>query len=92
MSTTPHVEHLRASARHLRGIAGAIANSRALTVFNLAGADTWVGPTPQACSDALVTLRRQLQTTQQTLTDTARRIERQADALALQPPGIGSAS
>ena len=92
MSTSPHIEQLRASARHLRSLATVIGASRALTVFSLAGPDTWLGPTQQGCYDALVTMRRQLQTSQQTLTDTARRIDRQADALALRPPGLGVAS
>ena len=89
MSTTPHVEQLRASARHLRSLAGAIGASRALTVYRLAGNDTWVGPTQLACYEALVSLRRQLQSSQQALTDTAHRIDRRADAIALQPPSLG---
>lgn len=92
MSTTPHVEQLRASARHLRSLASAIGASRALAVYSFAGADTWVGPTQLACYAELVSLRRQLQTSQQALTDTAHRIDRQADAIALQPPGLGLAS
>jgi hypothetical protein len=92
MTTTPHVEQLRASARHLRSVATAIGASRALTAYSLAGTDTWVGPTQLACYEALVSLRRQLQTSQQALTDTAHRIDRQADAIALQPPGLGLAS
>ena len=91
MTTTPHVEQLRASARHLRSVASAIGASRALTVYSLAGTDTWVGPTQLACYGELVALRRQLQSSQLTLTDTARRIDRQADAIALQPPGFGLA-
>lgn len=92
MATTPHVEQLRASARHLRSVASAIGASGALTVYSLAGTDTWVGPTQLACFEELVSLRRQLQTSQQTLTDTAHRIDRRADAIALQPPGFGLAS
>ncbi len=92
MSTTPHVEQLRASARHLRSLAVAIGASRALTVYRLAGTDTWVGPTQLACYEALVSLRRQLQSSQQALTDAAHRIDRRADAIALQPPGLGLAS
>ncbi|MEO8266923.1 MAG: hypothetical protein ABI706_15580 [Ilumatobacteraceae bacterium] len=92
MTTTPHVEQMRASARRLRSVASAIGASRALTVYRLASTDTWVGPTQLACYESLVFLRRQLQTTQQSLTDTAHRIDRQADAIALQPPGFGLAS
>jgi hypothetical protein len=50
-----------------------------------AGPETWVGPTAQSCYDALLAVRRQLQSNQQTLTDTARRLERQADAIEQQP-------
>ena len=92
MTTTPHVEQLRASARNLRSLASAIGASGALTIYRLAGTDTWVGPTQLACYEDLVSLRRQLHTSQQALTDTAHRIDRRADAIALQPPGLGLAS
>ena len=81
MSTSANVEQLRASAVHLRVLAGQIGASRALTVHNLAGPDTWVGPTPQACLDALLAVRHQLQSEQQALVDTARMYERRADEL-----------
>jgi alpha-beta hydrolase superfamily lysophospholipase len=90
-STTTHVEQLRATARHLHSLAGLIGGSRALDVYSLAGTDTWEGPTPLACRAALVALRRQLLANQQTLTDTARRLERRADLLEQQPL-ISSAS
>jgi hypothetical protein len=85
MSTATEVEQLRATARHLHSVSKMIGSSRALTVHNLAGTDTWVGPTPQACYDALLALRRQLLGSQQTLTDTAHRLERRADVLEQQP-------
>ncbi len=81
MSTATQVTQLRARAAGLRSLASAISSSRALTVYRLAGPQTWVGPTAQACFDALVTLRRQLQTEQQSLRDNARRLDRQADVL-----------
>jgi hypothetical protein len=87
MSTSITVEQLRARARHLRLVSAAIGSSRALTVYRLADTDTWVGPTPQACRDALIALRRQLQTHQQSVSDAARRLEREADRLE-QHPGI----
>ena len=62
-----------------------IGSSRALTVHTLAGTDTWVGPTPQACYDTLLALRGRLLANQQTLADTARRLERRADLLEQQP-------
>jgi hypothetical protein len=84
MSTT-QVEQLRATARQLHSVAGLIGGSRALNVYTLAGTETWEGPTPLACSEALMTLRRRLIASQQAATDTARRFERRADLLEQQP-------
>jgi hypothetical protein len=92
MSNITQIELLRTTARHLRSMSNLIGASRALTVHSLAGPDTWVGPTPQACHDALLALRGRLQAHQQTLTDDARRLERRADVLEQQPPFIGPAS
>jgi hypothetical protein len=83
MSTATQVQQLRARAADARRLASAISSSRALTVYRLAGPETWVGPTAQACCDALLTVRRQLQTQQQSLSDAARRLDRQADELEL---------
>ena len=85
MSTALHVTELRASARNLRTISSLIAASRALTVYTLAGPETWVGPTAQSCFDALVGLRRQLQAELQSLGDTARLLEQRADELEQRP-------
>lgn len=85
MSTPAQVEQLRARARHLRFVSSKISYSRALTVHSLAGPDTWVGPAPQSCYDALLALRRQLQSHQQSLNDIARNFERRADDLERQP-------
>ena len=92
MSTATQVEHLRTRARQLRSVSGTIGASRALTVYSLAGPDTWIGPTAQACQDALLALRRQLQANQQSLTDAARVLDRRADTLEQQPPVIGVVS
>lgn len=83
--STIQVERLRATAGRLRSASTQIGTSRALTVYSLAGPETWIGPTAQSCYDALLAVRRQLQANQQTLTDTARRLERQADAIEQQP-------
>ena len=85
MSTTVQVEKLRATATRLRSVSARIGASLALTVYSLAGPETWVGPTAQSCYDAFLAVRRQLQANQQTLTDTARRLERQADSIEQQP-------
>jgi hypothetical protein len=86
MSTAAQVELLRVRATCLRAVSNAIGASRALVVHTLAGPDTWVGPTPQSCYDALLAIRRHLQTHQQTLIGTARAFERRADELAQQTP------
>jgi hypothetical protein len=92
MSSTPHVAQLRARAVHLRHLSAVVGASRAMTVYRLAGPDTWIGPTPQSCSDALLAMRRQLQASQQTLDDAARCLERRADQLERQPPSVGLVS
>jgi hypothetical protein len=92
MSTITQVEQLRATARHLRSMSSLIGSSGALTVYSLAGPDTWVGPTAQACHEELLALRHRSLTNQQTLTDSALRLERRADSLALQPSPVGGAS
>ena len=85
MSTASHITELRASAKNLRAMSSLVAASRALTVYTLAGPETWVGPTAQSCFDALVGLRRQLQAELQSLGDTARMLERRADELEQRP-------
>jgi hypothetical protein len=85
MSTMSQAEKLRATAGRLRSVSTQIGACRALTVYNLAGPETWVGPTAQSCCDALLAVRRQLQANQQSLTDSARRLERQAEAIEQQP-------
>jgi hypothetical protein len=85
MSTMGQAEKLRATAARLRSVSTQIGACRALTVYNLAGPETWVGPTAQSCYDALLAVRRQLQANQQSLIDTARHLERQAEAIEQQP-------
>ena len=84
-STATQIEQLRTTARHLYSVASLIGRSRAITVYTLAGPDTWVGPTGQACSEALLAVRQRLVANQQTINDTARRLERRADVLGQQP-------
>ena len=86
MSTAAEVEQLRARARDLRAVSVKLGASRALVLHTLSGPDTWVGPTPQSCHDALVGIRRSLQTHQHALLDIARTLERRADEIARQPP------
>ena len=92
MSTAGQIQQLRSTAAHLRSLSGLIAGSGALTVYSLAGVETWIGPTPQWCYDELLSVRRQLQSNQQSLTDTARHLDRQAMALEQQASIAGLAS
>ena len=85
MSTLNQAEKLRATAARLRSVSTQIGTCRALTVYNLAGPETWIGPTAQSCYDAMLAVRRQLQGNQQTLADTARHLDRQAEAIEQQP-------
>jgi hypothetical protein len=85
MTTAIRVAELRTSAKNLRTMSSVIAASRALTVYTLAGPETWVGPTAQSCFDALVDLRRQLQAELSSLGDTARMLDRRADELEQRP-------
>ncbi len=85
MSTATQIEQLRATARQLRAVSSRIDASRVMTAYTLAGTDTWTGPTPEACYIALLAVRRQLLANQQTLADSALRLERRADALEQQP-------
>ncbi|MEO7372254.1 MAG: hypothetical protein ABIZ69_15410 [Ilumatobacteraceae bacterium] len=86
MSTIAQVNQLRATANHLRSLAGRIGESRALTAYGLADTDTWVGTTQQVSYSELVAVRRSLQANQQELTDTANHLERQAEVLEQQAP------
>jgi hypothetical protein len=81
MTTPTQPQHLRAAATRMRALAASIGSSRALTVYRLGGLDTWIGPTPQRCDDALRTIRRQLQSAQQSSSDIARSLDRRADAV-----------
>jgi hypothetical protein len=86
MTTSPQAQQLRARAATLRSLSKKIGNSKALTVYRCAGTDTWVGPTPDRCRDALTTMRAQLQTQQAALLDTAALLEQRAVSLDNQLP------
>ncbi|HZX55216.1 MAG TPA: hypothetical protein VFE86_11075 [Ilumatobacteraceae bacterium] len=85
MSTTVQIQQLRNSAHLLRSLSTSIGRSRAITVHALAGPDTWIGPTAQSCYDELLAVRRLLLTNQESLVDTANRIERRANELEQLP-------
>ena len=86
MSNTPQIAHLRDRAQHLRTMATMIASTPAISIYRYAGPDTWVGPTAQACLDALVALSSQLEAHRQSLCDKASGLDREADDLQLRLP------
>jgi hypothetical protein len=86
MSTTPQSLQLRARADSLRNLSAKIGKSLALTVYSGAGPDTWVGPTPDRCFEALKTIKDQLQKQQSTLLDSATVLERRAKEIENQVP------
>lgn len=91
MSTTPAAQHLRQRALVLHGLAGRIEHLAVLTVHIEAGADTWVGPSPQLCADDLRLRSMQLQAEADQLRREARRFDRIADEMDAQTP-IGAPS
>lgn len=70
---------LRVRATGLRSLASRLGRLRALDVVRLAGPDTWIGPSPEACRLDLLALRRALQHAADDLRVAAHRLERQAD-------------
>ncbi|HEY7626496.1 MAG TPA: hypothetical protein VH761_05490 [Ilumatobacteraceae bacterium] len=85
MSTAILAEQLRSRARHLRHLSSTIATCRAIGMYALAGPDTWVGPTPQACYESLLDVRRHLQEQHELLARTASAMERRAAELETAP-------
>jgi FtsZ-interacting cell division protein YlmF len=81
MSTTPASQQLRSRADSLRKLSAKISKSPALTVCSGAGPDTWVGPTPDRCYEALKTIKDQLKKQQSTLIDSAALLEKQAERI-----------
>jgi hypothetical protein len=81
MSNAPQIARLRDRAQHLRSVSNMIASSPAVSIYRLAGPETWVGPTAKACFDALVSLSGQLEVQRQVLCEIARSFDRQADDL-----------
>lgn len=70
---------LRVRATALRSLASRLGRLRALEVVRLAGPDTWVGPSPEACRVELLAVRRSLQRAGDDLRATAHWLERRAD-------------
>jgi hypothetical protein len=86
MSTSP-ASLLRQRARSLRTLADRLHQLEAVGLPPLADVDTWMGPSPARCHDALVTMRRRLLDEADELRRSAARFDRSADALASLPVG-----
>ncbi len=90
MPPTP-ADRLRLRATALRVLADQLRDLSARTTAVDAGSATWVGPSPQSCSDDLRARGRGLATHADGLAREARRLQRLADdldALAALPPGV----
>lgn len=89
MSTTDAAARLRQRATDLRRFAAGIETADALELSRLAGVDTWIGPTPDACRADLATIRSDLLAAASDLRATARRFDQQAAELAALPDPFG---
>ncbi|MEI8238511.1 MAG: hypothetical protein WCI22_03760 [Actinomycetota bacterium] len=81
MSSTPTAAHLRLVASALRSLASQLSDVPLAAARSLASADTWLGPTPHECAQALWHHQRMLSWHSQELSASARRLEREADRL-----------
>ena len=82
MPTTP-ADRLRARALVLRTFARRVQQLEALTLYVRAGTDTWMGPSPQVCDDALRQARTGVLAQADQLIVTAQRFERRATELSV---------
>ncbi|MDP2291246.1 MAG: hypothetical protein Q8M22_08645 [Actinomycetota bacterium] len=90
MPPTP-ADRLRLRAAALLVLADHLRELSARTTTVDAGSDTWVGPSPQSCSDDLRARGRGLATHSDGLAREARRLQRLADDLDAQaalPPSV----
>ena len=84
MPPTPAADRLRHRAVVLSDLAAVLQRLTVLTLHLDAGPDTWVGPSPQACLDDLVSRRGSLLRAADGLAGEARRCRRMADDLDAQ--------
>ena len=80
-SSDTTADHFRQRATHLRSLARRLHSLRVLDCYRSSGIDTWVGPSPQRCDDALRTFPATLRAQADSLTTEARRLDRIADDL-----------
>jgi hypothetical protein len=82
MSTSP-ASVLRERARSLRTLADRLQRAEVLGLAALADVDTWMGPSPSRCHDALVMIRGRLLDEADELRRAAARCDRSADSLTV---------
>lgn len=74
-------DHLRRRAATLRSLAQRLNALRVLDCYRSAGTDTWVGPSPQRCDDALRRAPITLRAEAEALSVEARRLDRAAEEI-----------
>lgn len=74
-------QHLRFRATQLRALARRLHNLQVLDCCRAAGSDTWIGPSPQRCDDALRGFPGTLRAQADSLAIEARRLDRLADEI-----------
>lgn len=80
---------LRSRATQLRALARRLTTLRVLDCYRSAGTDTWVGPSPQLCDDALRRIPLTLRAKADSLSSEARRLDRVADEIEARTRAIG---
>lgn len=88
--TVAEAEPFRRRAAALRRSAAMLHASRAAELGQRAGADTWVGPTPQRCGDDLLQIRRLLREAHDDLAGAARALDHEADRIEVMPAVLGA--
>jgi hypothetical protein len=78
LSGTSSTVQLRSRAAGLRALARRLHALQLLDCYRSAGADTWVGPSPQRCDDALRAIPATLRAHADALATEARRLDRVA--------------
>jgi len=87
--STASSDRLRARATQLRSLARRLHGLRIVDCYRSAGYDTWVGPSPQRCDDALRTYPMTLRAEVDSLSVEARRLERLADEIDARASLVG---
>ncbi|MEO6126222.1 MAG: hypothetical protein ABIR32_21185 [Ilumatobacteraceae bacterium] len=81
-------QDLRARAARLRSVARRLNSAQVLDVYQRAGPDVWIGPTPHHCLDDLLLIRSVVLGAADDLRSAAHNLELRADQLAQIPVGI----